>query len=303
MLKRIQAISILSLITFNFSSLAHAGFTFDERYRVGDSWGKTPVRSEALDSAPFGLKRSALATASAGGGTSFYLGKFAGYHVMATNHHVFQAAFSCLGTSIRFPLLRVQSKCGKFFGTWPEIDLALFALDPLTPEQERTLAPWAGNFAFQASIPQDTALVTVGFGVASNPGRQLVENSDPDCRVISRTDDFKKMADPDTFNPAPYQAWSFATGCDASHGDSGSSMVERETGRVFGILWTGRVPKDGLAQSSDGLRQLQNQNSDLIWTELTYAVPAPKIGEILARIRDQNTTPETTRTVLTELLK
>ena len=294
---------ILALVLLAQSSLAQAAFSFDERYRVGDSWGKRPVKIEELANAAPGLRRAAYATATAGGGTAFYLGKFAGYHVMATNHHVYEAAISCLGNTIRFPLLRIQSKCAKFFGSWDDIDLALFALEPLSIDQEKLLAPWAANFAFDASIIQDTNLVTVGFGVASNPGRQLVENSDRDCRVISRTDDFRKMGDPDTYNPAPYQAWSFATGCDASHGDSGSSMVERATGRVFGILWTGRVPKDPMAQTSAGVDQLERDYSDLVWTELTYAVPAPKIGEYLSVLRDQPSTPDATRTMLTELLK
>jgi hypothetical protein len=301
-MKRIIVLAGL-LISLSPLGSAQAGFGFDDTYRVGDTWGKFPVRAETLDQAPYGLKRSALATAQTGGGTAFYLGKFAGYHVMATNHHVFEAAYQCLGNVVRFPLLGLRQKCAKFFGTWPDIDLALFALDALTLEQEAKLSPWAGNFAFDASIIQDTDLVTVGFGVGSNPTRALVENSDRDCRVISLTDEFRKMGDPDTYNPGPYKAWSFATGCDASHGDSGSSMVERATGRVLGILWTGRVPKDPIAQTSAGVDQMERDHSELVWTELTYAVPAPKIGEFLSVLRDNAATPEATRTMLTELLK
>jgi hypothetical protein len=300
-IRNLIGITLLGLLALQSS--AFAGFGLDERYRVGDSWGKVAVNPNTLDQAAPGLRRSAMATARAGGGTSFYLGKFAGQHVMATNHHVFQAAYQCLGNSIRFPILAITAKCSKFFGTWPDIDLALFAIEGLSPSQEATLAPWAGNFAFNASILQDTDLVTVGFGSGSNPTRSLVENSDRDCRVISRTDDFRKMGDPDTYNPGPYKAWSFATGCDASHGDSGSSMVERSTGRVLGILWTGRVPKDPIAQTSAGVDQIQRDNSELIWTELTYAVPASKIGDYLATIRDSGSTSESTRSMLTDLLK
>src|SRR5688500_3227633 len=73
---------------------------FDDRYRIGDEWGKAPVTDKQLSEETAVFRRAAMATARAGGGTSFYLGKFAGFHVMATNHHVFPAAWNCLGNNI-----------------------------------------------------------------------------------------------------------------------------------------------------------------------------------------------------------
>ena len=82
-------------------------------------------------------------------------------------------------------------------------------------------------------------------------------------------------------NPADYKAWSFAVGCDASHGDSGSAMVDRESGKVVGIIWTGKFPKVENVQHSDYLNKMLASNSAEIWQELNYAVPSMKIQMII----------------------
>jgi hypothetical protein len=123
--------------------------------------------------------------------------------------------------------------------------------------------------------------LTAGFGIAENSARNMVVDMGSDCMVVSGRGEFKKMGDPDHLNPGDYEAWSFAVGCDASHGDSGSAMVDRNTGRVLGIIWTGKIPKSEKAQSSAYIRGLVGSNSPEVWQELTYAVPAAKMGEVL----------------------
>jgi hypothetical protein len=100
------------------------------------------------------------------------------------------------------------------------------------------------------------------------------------------------MADPDELNPGSYQAWSFANGCDVSHGDSGSAMVDRDSGDVVGIIWTGRIPKTPDIQDSKVLDDLLRTQSPRIWKELSYAVPAAKIREVLQRILNEDSTLE-----------
>lgn len=95
------------------------------------------------------------------------------------------------------------------------------------------------------------------------------------------------MSDPDELNTGRHQVWSFANGCDVSHGDSGSAMVDLQTGEVVGLIWTGKIPKSTRVQSSEYLEELiENPNED-IWNELSYAVPAAKIKEVLLK-RIQN---------------
>jgi hypothetical protein len=284
------------------SDPARAFATGDDSYRLGDEWGKKTVTDEVLRQASVAFRRAALATARTGGATGFYLGKFGNTHVMATNHHVFPNAWNCLNRNVRFPFLNREFKCVAYFGTWPEIDLSLFAIEVTRAEDERLLAEVAGNFSFQTELTPGQELLTIGFGVAHNPNRLLVANQDSDCKVFSNRGEYRLMADPDEYNPGSYRAWSFANGCDVSHGDSGSAMVDRQTGRVVGIIWTGRIPKSADAQSSATLGQWLNTGAPQIWTELSYAVPASKIGEVLRRVADAVSTPEGTREVLNRLL-
>jgi hypothetical protein len=114
--------------------------------------------------------------------------------------------------------------------------------------------------------------------------------------------EYRQMADPDRWNPGSYRAWSFAMGCDASHGDSGSAIVDRESGRVMGIIWTGRIPKNPAVQSSQTLTQLFRSGDEMIWQELSYAVPAPKIKETLERVVSGNM-PEDSKRILRALLE
>jgi hypothetical protein len=121
----------------------------------------------------------------------------------------------------------------------------------------------------------------------------MVANGDSDCKVFSPTQDFRLMPDPDALNPGTYDAWSFANGCDVSHGDSGSAMVDRKTGRPVGLIWTGKIPKSPQVQSSRYLAELAAGQSEEIWTELSYAVPASKIKEVLlSALSEGSVSPE-----------
>jgi hypothetical protein len=262
------------------------------RYQIGDEWGKKFVKADELDKESAAFARAAKATAQYGGGTAFYLGKFNGHHLAGTNHHV-QPHLRCQGP-LYFTAISVTATCKKILGHLPEVDFALIELT-LTASQELKLAAVGRNFAYDRPILQGMPLITVGFGVADNPSRRMVGNQDSDCKVFSADNDFKKMADPDELNPGDYEAWSFANGCDVSHGDSGSAMVDRDSGDPIGIIWTGRIPKNPDIQNSKTLDDLLRTQSPRIWKELSYAVPAAKIREVLRRVltEDQTLEPST----------
>ncbi|MGE3260870.1 MAG: serine protease [Bacteriovoracia bacterium] len=271
-------------------------------YRLGDEWGKRPLGAEDLNLASPALQRAALATAKVGGATGFYLGKFNGQFVMATNHHVFPSSSSCgSARSIRFPLLGVTVACDQFLGTWPEIDLALFTVRVSGPADEGKLLGVAGNFRFNEDIRMGEKLLTVGFGVAGNPNGVLMANQDSDCYVFSKNGEYRLMADPDQWNPGSYRAWSFALGCDVSHGDSGSAIVDRDTGNVVGIIWTGRIPKSDRARTSSYLSDIYKTQDAAVWEELSYAVPAKKMGEFLTRLLESSL-PENHKQILRAML-
>lgn len=254
--------------------------TQSDKYRIGDEWGKQEVTDELLNKST-SAKRAAFATTRTGGATGFVLGEFSGHIVIATNHHVCPSKFRCSWGRTEVPFLDVYASIDEFIGSWPEIDLALYTIEVSDPEKRSKLNAIAANFDFDSPVYKGQELITVGFGVASNPNREMVLNMDSDCKVFSRMNDFRQISDPDDLNPAPYQAWSFANGCDVSHGDSGSAMVDKNSGRPVGIIWTGRIPKNPEAQSSAQLQRWLDDDSEKVWQELSYAVPAPVIYEYL----------------------
>lgn len=271
---------------------------FDNRYQIGSEWGKKPVTADEMQQSP-ALQSIASVTGKLNNATAFYLGKFANYQVVATNHHVCPS--DCTGLTIRFPVRGATAQVVKQFGSWTDIDLALLAVT-MNDSDAQKLAPYAQNFDFSSRISAGEDLVTVGFGVADNPRSELMGNEDSDCKVFSTTDNFHYMADPDRFNPGPYKAWSFAHGCDVSHGDSGSAMVDRQTGHIVGIVWTGRIPKAEKIQDSNYLDTIVGTDDPAVWEELSYAVPASKIAEHLEKVMQTSSTGKETKMMLGALL-
>lgn len=271
-----------------------------DQYRLGDEWGKKPVTALDLPSRSRAFQRASMAAAKVGGGTGFYLGQFNGYYMMATNHHVCPQASDCMGLVVQFPMMGLMLKVNQFFGSWSDIDLALFAIQVTDANAITKLTQVAGNFDFAHAPFVGERLLTAGFGVADNSARKLVVGDDSDCKVFS--DELRFMGDPDELNPGDYKAWSFANGCDVSHGDSGSSMVDRDSGAVVGIIWTGRIPKSAKVQSSSFLDQLIAHPTEDIWKELSYAVPASKMGEYLGALANDSAQPMNLRTTLLRLL-
>lgn len=253
-------------------------FSLNDRYRVGDEWGKIPVDEHSLRNNPV-YRRVVLSTGKINA-TGFYLGKFAGHHIMATNHHVCPSEWSCEGSTFRFTERNLRFRITHNLISDSSIDLALLAIR-VPPEQEQLLEGIGQNFAWRSQPYPGQMLITAGYGVANNPQRQMMVNQDSDCKTFSARGDIRRMADPDRLNPGPYKAWSFAIGCDVSHGDSGSAIWDRINGELIGIVWTGKIPKSQQAQRSEWLDEILQRNDPAIWTELTYAVPAAKMYDVL----------------------
>ena len=250
---------------------------------MGDEWGKKvlvrrDLRNKNLKFAEE-LRRTAKATAKVANGTGFYLGQFNGFHLIATNYHVHIRLVNEPEEYkvIEFPFLALSFNIGRIFGAWLEIDLALFAINVESKWDRKELQSVAKNFSFDYPITRNQKLLTVGFGRAKNHYSEMVGTWDSDCKVFSRDNEFKTKYGLDE-NGKKVGTWAFAVGCDASDGDSGSSVVTRDTGDIIGILW-GVAPR--IAQSSQSLDNMIKENSPAIWKKLNYAVPAAKIKEFL----------------------
>lgn len=300
-----------SLFSLGMSTQVHAaGFDtdfripaaiFDYNYQIGSEWGKKEVSSAEMDASEV-LNKIANSTARVrGGGTGFYLGEFEGEYIMATNHHVCPDFNTCASQLTVFPVLDIKTRVHRLIGSWSSVDFALFTVE-LTDDEATALAPYANAIAFSTVLEKGLELMTVGFGVANNPLRRLMANYDSHCKVFSESGDYRFIADPDDFNPADYKAWSFSNGCDISHGDSGSAMIDRQNGNVVGIIWTGRIPKDPKVRDDAYLDQIFDEQDADVWKHLSYAVPAQKIGQKLDELANDDATAEEDKAILKSIL-
>jgi len=279
----------------------------DWGYRVGDEWGKKVLVRRDLRNKKLKfveeLRRTAKATAKVANGTGFYLGQFNGFHLIATNYHVHLRLVTEPEDykEIEFPFLDLSFNFGRTFGAWLEIDLALFAINMESKWDRKKLQSVAKNFSFDYPITRNQKLLTVGFGRAKNHYIEMVGTWDSDCKVFSGDNEFKTKYGLDEKGKI-VGTWSFAVGCEASLGDSGSPVVTRDTGDIIGILW-GVAPKTPIAQSSQSLDNMIKENSPAIWKELNYAVPATKIKEfLLEKIKSGAITDEVERKTILAFL-
>jgi hypothetical protein len=297
----LMLIGLLLNISHARAELKLPFFADTDDYQIGAEWGKKEVNLQNLSQHTDVFQRAARATARYGGGTAFYLGKIGGRHLVGTNHHV-QSSLTCQGRVTFTLLLGAAFSCTRVYGSWPEVDFALFEIT-VPADKESVLNGVGRNFAFDARIYPGQELVTVGHGVAGNFSRGLMGNEDSDCKVFSGENDFRLLPDPDELNPGSYEAWSFANGCDVSHGDSGSAFVDRRNGDVIGIVWTGRIPKNEKVRDANYLRGIFENQSPEVWTELTLTVPAPKIHEYLLKKIQEPGLDESARAAIDAFLR
>ena len=247
-------------------------------------------------------------------GTSFYVGKNTHdgktYYIMATNYHtpcgtstVCDRNINPIGTSrsvyngyVSFPVYGYGFNYISFIGAWWDIDFALYAFEIYGgPRNKRVrdinLTNAKLEFDFTSDIYPGQELVMAGYGENHNPKNATYPNKgtnslmfgfDKDCKVFSPRNDFPKQMDPYTLNPASYSVFSFAHGCEASAGDSGSPVLDRKTGKVVGITWTGaaKANTNSNIKNSEYIHTNYMNKKDA-FENLVLAVPAPKIKTFL----------------------
>jgi hypothetical protein len=261
-------------------------------YQIGSTWGKSIIKQDSLENSSPAIRRAAKATARVrlgfGGATAFAIGQRGDQVLMATNHHVIGSEDQCQNAGISFEMLGISSlQCDRIIETSTDLDLTIFTISGTTAEQVSKIVSVAKSFN-KDEPRKGRTLATIGYGVAGNPGqRNLMKGLDEDCKIFSPDGESRFMADPDEFNPGPHMTWMFAIGCDVSHGDSGSAIVDRESGDVIGIVSTGKIPKDVKVRESTYLSGIYDAASEDVWKELTYAVPASKIWELLGSALEQ----------------
>lgn len=248
-----------------------------QSYQIGEFWSKKHI-SKAQKSSLMLQESVGEVGARA---TLFYIGKINNKHWAITNNHVCpnnenasnQITNRCTGQWIKF--FYYKNKKGKpLEGVIKRVPLIIKSLDFALLEisfdnlKTFTRAPIPLKLSSKKTY-YSQELISLGYGINNNEyGSLMIEDNSFDCQVLSN--DNRLINDPDTMNPLKYKVHSFLHGCDASHGDSGSPIIDRNTNEVVGLLWSGKYPKSKKV-SKRGFERLPE---DFLWNELNYASPA-----------------------------
>lgn len=280
-------------------------------YQIGSEWNRVSLLSNPEYLKDMQIRRAALATVKVitafNIGTGFYLGKVDGEHLIATNYHVFSNVLTC-GITTFAPLVRfttggLNGICRRIIADLPEIDLIIFSLEKTQALEEglKSIAPL--RFAFDEEVMRGTPLLTIGHGKALNDDLLPVIEISSDCRVLSPDRVYKILQNPDPDDHLKLEVWSFATGCDLSPGDSGSAVINRNSGSVLGLFWASPAPKPSAYQISDYLARMEVQGSRELWKNLSYAVPSVVIKDKLIRFINDESELRFKRNIIRKLLE
>lgn len=257
---------------------------FSMSYQVGSKWSKKNLSK--VDERFQVLKESVGEVGARA--TLFYIGQRYGKQLAITNYHVCPIIENtivgnrnrCDGQGVSFYYFRNQK--GKYLkGVIKKVlkidkslDLAILEIS-FTDIQEFERMPKALKISNEKPyLGQE--LISIGYGLYNNEfGVLMIEEDSFECQVFSK--DLRFIRDPDTVNPIDYMVNSFLHGCDVSHGDSGSPILDRNTLEVVGLLWSGKYPKSN-SISKDGFHQLP---IEFLWKELNFASPSFLIKEVL----------------------
>ncbi|MCT4642009.1 MAG: serine protease [Bacteriovoracaceae bacterium] len=217
------------------------------------------------------------------GATAFYLGKYNGSYLVATNRHVCYRYSVCYRYPLRFKYLDRDIKIEDYIYSSSEIDFAIISLKINNKNKQfiQKLKTLKQSFDWKSNFEVGEELFTLGHGYYNNPDGNLKYEYAGQCQIASS--DIKKITDPDKGNPSQVKVWSAAIGCDSSSNDSGSPVYSLRTKKLLGILWTARTPSLEALHDERIFYQMIEEDSSLIWDSLTYFVPAKSIREVIIK--------------------
>jgi hypothetical protein len=257
-------------------------------FQIGASWDAQNLTTQnVINTNNFVISQGASSTVLIrtlfAKGTGIFLGRFNNRYLVATNAHVLKNIPTCAVTPVvvQFKLANLAYTCSKVIGIWPDVDFALIALraqngshvflDQLNPPK----------MAFKKPLLKNTLLYSFGHGAYLNSENNLTLKAGDDCRIYSEDNTLRRLQDPN--QEGAKKVPSFAVGCDISPGDSGSPLIDRTTGDIYGLIWSTQTPKSFSVRSSTYMERLRAENSDEVWSNLAYGVPATAIRDELLR--------------------
>lgn len=269
----------------NHSNKTDGGFV----YYIGKSWSKRPFpQKQSNTNLLKELKDNIIAvTDGMNKATASYMGRTAsGLHLVLTNMHVIDDFNACQGVMKNAPFhfeqpMGASYYCERELMRFPEVDLSIISLAALPSDpilnQKKGLS-LAQNFTFIDS----QRFLTAGFGIYKNEGRKLVIDDSDECRLISEPGNFHQM----NGDSGKAKIWSMAVACDISIGDSGSPLIDKESGKIVGLMWSGVYPKFKDRSSFESIEKIIDSSPELVWKSYNYAVPVTEIQNYLEAQED-----------------
>ncbi len=249
------------------------------RVQVGQTWDRKPAVSIYKQSVAVLLQKSHGQDFYRG--SAFYIGKHFGKHVVITNQHLLR--YRCSKTFFVFSEYNNQIKkfrCKKILNSWgPEVGLDLALVELNIKEEDNDFfngkalkidwnwLPSAGQrFRSIGAARRDAHMSMARF--------YLTEESSRWCRLFSKEREFVEIS-------SIQLRYAFVTGCDASHGDSGSPIFDYASGYVVGIL--SAISEVSKLQSDEDLDEIMGSDLDQLIPYFSYALALSPIKSILGR--------------------
>lgn len=209
-------------------------------------------------------------------GTAFYIGLYNGSPYFITNNHVLSSDLECNQTTITLATKELKSKifrCDRIISTTSFKDGSDVTLFSVKKRDDLSLVGRELKLANSRPLPGDK-LSIIGFGSQRESKGQFnpTISNDDDCIYYDSGRnleiDFVSVDD------------AFATGCDTSTGDSGSAIMNRQTGEVVALLF-GFVKSKTFRPTSGAIQNLVHQSTDLLWSHASLGI---SISEVIYRL-------------------
>lgn len=250
-------------------------------YQLGDEWNRTPT--PAFHENHWTVLRGTVSTESGLISSNFIfvkrLNELEGLFV-TTRHSLPRCNEE--GVVFYTKEKKLHGFCSGIFEVVPETDSVIVSIEFFEPKDLEILIPV--KFAARAAGGERVRF----FGIESDqyiPGYYpLVSDSSPDCLLLSSEE--RRISDPDSAHPVEGELWSVPISCDIQHGDSGGMIVNRSN-ELVGIVWTGAFPKSSARTSKELMSLVDVRDSEILWSDFNYAVPAYRIQAQLQVIESE----------------
>lgn len=265
---------------------------FAHYVQVGDSYSKFDYkdvyRSESNQHLDNLIENTVLINSRRRGGvsrgTGFYIGKHGGNHVFVTNAHVMSES-ECSEADVSFlvnGMVRRTARCEKvLFSRFvkEKSDITVFTV------KESMVSDMLGRgleIDWDFKVEPGVKVAQAGFGLKTGSFHtsRLAElrlkrfnmevSFDSDCVISSKKDTLYFL---ENLNAEGV----FSTGCDMASGDSGSALMDRESGKVLGLVFA--TSDNKFWTSSEIFWQIIGSDNKRLWQNGSYAISLASLKE------------------------